>query len=55
MTEAGCRILNRRTIARHKETGLEITVDNSDIPVHQESRSHMQQRELALQLMALNL
>ena len=55
MTEAGDRIMNRRTIVRHKETGLEITVDNSDIPVHLEPRSHIQQRELALQLMARNL
>jgi hypothetical protein len=54
-TKAGSRILARKTIVKHIETGITITVDNSDIPIDQPYKSHKQQRDMALQLMTIKL
>jgi len=48
MTRAGARILNRKTIVIHIPTGTMISIDNTDIPVDQPPRTHIQQRDEAL-------
>lgn len=55
MTKAGDRILNRRTTAKHIETGYTVVVDNSDIPVTAPHRSHLQQRNIALSRLSNDL
>lgn len=55
MTGAGNRIMNRVTKATHKETGVTVTVDNSDIPVTERSRSHREQRDIAVDLLSEKL
>lgn len=55
MTGAGSRTLNRVTKVTHKETGMIVVIDNSDIPINAPPRSHKMQREIAMQIMGINL
>lgn len=55
MTDAEYRILNRRTVAIHKETLTKVVIDNGAIPVENAPRFHIEQRDVALGLLAKKL
>lgn len=55
MTNTGNRIMNRTTKATHKETGITVIVDNYDIPITEKGRSHLQQRDIAINILSEKL
>lgn len=50
-TQAGDRILNRKTKATHLRTGIVIEIDNSDIPTGSKPKCHKQQMDEILGMM----
>ena len=50
-TQAGDRVLNRKTKATHTQTGIVLEIDNSNIPTGSRPKSHRQQMDEILGMM----
>lgn len=55
MTDAGGVVFDRSTTIKHIETGVTITIDNSEIGADMPARSHLQQRNVGMAAMSKKL